>query len=63
MGLRRVLFLAKVDSRPFKSQDLSSGWIVVIPEVKSWRILPAISDVPAPDSNRLEAVLQPLAGA
>jgi hypothetical protein len=35
MGLRQVLFLAEVDSRPSKSQDLSFGWIVVVPEVKS----------------------------
>jgi hypothetical protein len=43
MGLWRVLFLAEVDSHPSKSQDLSSDWIVVVPEVKSWRVLPAVS--------------------
>jgi hypothetical protein len=43
MGLRWVLFLAEVDSHPSKSQDLSSGWKVVDLEVKSWRILPAVS--------------------
>jgi hypothetical protein len=42
MGLRRVIFLAKVILHPSKSQDLSSGWEVVVLEVKSWRTLPAI---------------------
>jgi hypothetical protein len=43
MELRRVLFLAEVDSHSSKFQDLSSGLEVVVLEVKSWRTLPAIS--------------------
>jgi hypothetical protein len=43
MGLRRVLFLAEVDSYPSKSQDLFSRWRVVDPEVKSRGIRPAVS--------------------
>jgi hypothetical protein len=43
MGLQWVLFLAEAESRSSKSQDLSSGWKVVDLEVKSWRILLAIS--------------------
>jgi hypothetical protein len=43
MGLRRVLFLAEIDSYPSKSQDLSFGSNVVDLEVKSRGILPAIS--------------------
>jgi hypothetical protein len=43
MGLRRVLFLAKVSVRPSKSQDLLSGLEVVALEAKSRSTLPAVS--------------------
>jgi hypothetical protein len=43
MGLRRVLFLAEVDSYPSKSQAFSSGWKAVDLEVKSRGVSPAVS--------------------
>jgi hypothetical protein len=43
MGLRRVLFLAEVDTLPSKSQDPSSGSEVVILEVKPGSASPAVS--------------------
>jgi hypothetical protein len=43
MGLRRVLFLAEVNSRPSKSHDPSSGSKVVGLEVESRGVSPAVS--------------------
>jgi hypothetical protein len=43
MGLRRVLFLAEVDSHPSKSQNLSSSSEVVAFEAKSRSTRPAVS--------------------
>jgi hypothetical protein len=43
MGLRRVLFLAKVYSRPSKSQDSSSGSEIIGPEVKLRGVSSAVS--------------------
>jgi hypothetical protein len=43
MRLRRVLLLAEVDSRPSKSQDLSSGSEVVVLGVKSHGVSPTVS--------------------
>jgi hypothetical protein len=43
MGLRRVLFLAEVDSYPSKSQDLSSSLKVVDLEVNFRGVSPAVS--------------------
>jgi hypothetical protein len=63
MGLRWVLFLTEVDSHPSKSQDLSSGPKAAIPEVKSWRTLPAVSGRIGSIPNRLWAAPQPLASA
>jgi hypothetical protein len=43
MGLRRVLFLAKANSHPSKSQNLPSSLEVVVLEVKPCGVSPAIS--------------------
>jgi hypothetical protein len=43
IGLRRVLYLAEVNSRPSKSQGFSSGWKVVYVEVKFRGVSSAIS--------------------
>jgi hypothetical protein len=63
MGLWRVLFLAEVNSRPSRSQDLSSGLKVVALEAKSRRTLLAVSGRTGSRTNWLGAVPQPLAGA
>jgi hypothetical protein len=43
MGLQRVLFLAEVNSRPSKSQDLSSSLEVIDLEVELRGVLAAVS--------------------
>jgi hypothetical protein len=63
MGLRRVLFLTEDDSHLSKYQDLSSDWKVVDLEVKSWRILPAVSGHTGSRTELARAIPQPLAGA
>jgi hypothetical protein len=62
MGLRRVLFLSEVNSRPSKSQGFSFGWKVDDLENKFHRVSPAISGRAGSWSEPARAALRPPAG-
>jgi hypothetical protein len=62
MGLRRVLFLAEVYSRPSKSQGFSSGWKVVDLEVRFRGVSPTISGCASSRTEPAGAGSRPPAG-
>jgi hypothetical protein len=62
MGLRRVLFLAEVDTLPSKSQDPSSGSEVVVSETKPQGVSPAVSGRAGSRTEPAGGCSWPLAG-